>query len=135
MVEVKAHLRYLRIAPRKARLVAELVKGLPVDTAMAQLSITRKRPAQPLLKLLKSAISNAKTNFRLDPQNLYVKEFKVDEAPMFKRNMPRARGRATVVRKRRSHVSLVLEEFQPKIKIKKLKKSAQGRSASGGKKL
>ncbi len=112
MVEVKAHLRYLRIAPRKARLVAELVKGLPVDTAMAQLSIARKRPAQPLLKLLKSAISNAKTNFRLDAGNLYVKEFKVDEAPMFKRNMPRARGRATVVRKRRSHVSLVLEEIK-----------------------
>jgi len=144
MVEVKAHLRYLRIAPRKARLVAELVKGLPVDTAMAQLSIARKRPAQPLLKLLKSAISNAKTNFRLDPQNLYVKEFKVDEAPMFKRNMPRARGRATVVRKRRSHVSLVLGELELKTKSEtksKLKKSAQGRSlprrqagASGGKK-
>ena len=121
-MEVKAHLRYLRIAPRKARLVAELVKGLPVDAAIAQLSIARKRPAHALLKLLKSAISNAKTNFHLDPQNLCVKEFKVDEAPMFKRNMPRARGRATVVRKRRSYVSLILGEFQPKIKIKKLRK-------------
>jgi large subunit ribosomal protein L22 len=110
MTLIKAHLRYLRIAPRKTRLIAELVKGMPVNVALKQLAFLAKRPAQPLLKLLKSAISNAKVNFRLDPENLYIKEFKVDEAPILKRYMPRARGRATVIRKRRSHITLVLSE-------------------------
>ena len=117
MTQVKANLKYFRLAPRKVRLLVELVKGMPVNAALIQLSAIRKRSAPALLKLLKSAISNAKVNFQLDPENLYVKEFKVDEAPMFKRHMPRARGRATIIRKRRSHVSLVLSELK-KIKEK-----------------
>lgn len=117
MAEVKAYLKYFRIAPRKTRLVAELVKGMPVNAALIQLSIALKRPAHALLKLLKSAISNAKVNFQISPENLYIKEFKVDEAPMFKRRMPRARGRATVIRKRRSHITVILAELK-KVKEK-----------------
>ncbi len=120
-MEIKAKLGYLRISPRKVRLVANLVKGLPAETAVKQLTFTRKRAALPLAKLLKSAISNAKNNLQLDPQNLYVKEFKIDEGPVFKRYMPRARGRATIIRKRRSHVSLVLGEIKAKAKSQKAK--------------
>lgn len=120
MVEVKAYLRYFRMAPRKTRLVADLAKGLTVSAAIKQLMFSRKRPASALLKLLKSAVNNAKVNFRLDPENLYVKEFRVDEAPTLKRHMPRARGRASPIRKRRSHITLVLSK-QSKSKNYKLK--------------
>ncbi len=114
MPQVKANLNYFRTSPRKVRAVADLVKGLPVNIAIKQLMFSPKRAGSPLLKLLKSAISNAKNNFRLEPQNLFIKEFKVDEGPVFKRYMPRARGRATIIRKRTSHISLVLDELKPK---------------------
>ncbi len=119
MPTIKASLNYFRSAPRKTRLAANLVKGLPVDAALRQLQFSKKRVSPVLLKLLKSTISNAKNNFQLPPEKLYIKEFKVDEASMFKRNMPRARGRATMIRKRRSHITIVLDELKPKIKIKK----------------
>ncbi len=125
MNEIKAKLGYLRISPRKVRLVTDLVKGMPAETAIKQLSFANKRSAPALIKLLKSAISNAKNNLHLDPQNLYVKEFRVDEAPTFKRFMPRARGSASTIRKRRSHVLLILEAAKPKkakTKIKSKKK-------------
>lgn len=109
------------MSPRKVRAVTDLVKGLPVNAAIKQLMFSPKRAGSPLLKLLKSAISNAKNNFRLEPQNLFIKEFRVDEGSVFKRYMPRARGRATIIKKRTSRVSLVLEEFKPKTK-KKVKK-------------
>ncbi len=113
-IEVKAFLKYLRISPRKARLVTDSVKGLKTEQAVKNLAFTPKRTALPLLKLLKSAINNAKTNFRLDPANLYIKEIKVDEGPVLKRHMPRARGRATIIRKRTSHISLILGETKLK---------------------
>jgi len=138
-MEIKAQLNYFRVSPRKARAVAQLVVGLPVNDALTQLMFARKRSSPALIKLLKSAIANAKNNFRLDSENLFIKEFRIDEAPPLKRHMPRARGRATPIKKRKSHISLVLDKFQPKDgspRAKKTKKaSAQGRSASGGKKL
>lgn len=114
MQEAKAHLKYLRVAPRKTRLIAKMAKGLSVNAAIKQLTFARKRAAPAILKLLKSAMSNAKMNSKINLENLYVKELKVDEAPMLKRHMPRARGRASMIRKRRSHVTIVLAE-QPKI--------------------
>lgn len=116
MTQIKASLNYYRVSPRKARLIANLVKGLPVNAAIKQMMFSRKRSSPALLKLLKSAVSNAKNNFHLEPEKLYVKEFRVDEGPTFKRYMPRARGRATVIRKRTSHISLLLDEFKPQIK-------------------
>jgi len=110
MTQIKASLNYYRVSPRKVRLVTNLVKGLPVNAAIKQIMFSRKRSSLALLKLLKSAVSNAKNNFHLEPEKLYVKEFRVDEGPTFKRYMPRARGRATIIRKRTSHITLVLSE-------------------------
>ncbi|MBU1179199.1 50S ribosomal protein L22 [Patescibacteria group bacterium] len=118
MQEVTAKLKYLRIAPRKVRLLADLVRGMSLKEAKIQMDFNKKKAGGPFLKLLKSAESNAQRNFKLDTEGLYIKEIKVDEGPMLKRYMPRARGRATVIRRRSSHISLVLGE-----RLKKIKKS------------
>jgi large subunit ribosomal protein L22 len=110
MKEVKAYLRYLRIAPRKVRLVADLIRGKSVLEAERILNFTRKKAALPLLKLLKSAISNAKHNFNLDEKNLYVSKITVDQGPKTKKVFPRARGRADIKEKKTSHVTLILKE-------------------------
>ena len=116
-----ATLRYLRIAPRKVRLVADMVKGLPVNEAEAELLHERRRPAKPLLKLLRSAVANVKNNMRLEPEKFYVETIRVDQGPMLKRSLPRARGMATPLQKKMSHVTLVLAERagakQPRFKI------------------
>lgn len=114
IMEVKAQLRYLRQAPRKTRLIADLIKGATVEEAEKQLKFSPKRGASSLSKLLQSAVSNAKNNFQLDKENLYVKEIRVDKGSILKRYRPRARGRATMIRKRTSHISLVLDELKPK---------------------
>lgn len=104
-----ARLHYLRIAPRKVRLVASLVKGLTVNEAEAQLTTHRLRPSKPLLKLLRSAVSNAK-NLKMDPAKLVIESFRVDGGPMLKRMLPRARGSASPIQKKMSHVTLVLTD-------------------------
>lgn len=111
-MEVKAHLRYLRIAPRKVRLVADLIRGKTVKEAENILNFTTKRAALPLLKLLKSAIANAKHNFNLKEENLYISKILVNEGPRLKRVFPRARGRADIRQKKMSHVTIVLEEIK-----------------------
>jgi len=115
---VIAKLNYLRIAPRKVRLVADLIRGKSVEEAQTILNFTVKKASQPLLKLLKSAISNAKNNFQLDPENLFISKITVDEGPKYKRWMPRARGQVYEIQKKTSHVTIVLEE---KLKEKKKK--------------
>ena len=115
----KAQLRYLRIAPRKTRSVADLIRGLSVNDAEAQLMVQRRRPAKALLKLLRSAVSNAK-NRKLNADHLFVSEIRVDGGPMLKRYLPRARGSATPIQKKMSHVTLTLgvnEKLAPKYKI------------------
>ena len=107
-MEAKASLQYLHIAPRKVRLVASLVRGMEVRRAELILHTLPKRSSMPLFKLLKSAIQNAVHDFQQDPASLYIKEIKVDGGPMMKRMMPRAFGRGATIRKRMSHVSLVL---------------------------
>lgn len=111
-----AKLRYLRIAPRKVRLVADLIRGKSVEEAQTILNFTVKRAAQPLLKLLKSAIANAKNNFQLEEANLYISKILVDEGPKYKRWMPRARGRASLIQKKTSHITLILDEINKKPK-------------------
>lgn len=106
--EVKSSLKYLRIAPRKVRLVADLIKNKPVDVAAAILEVTNKRAAPHILKLLKSAIANAQNNFKIPPSKLFVKSIRVDGGPMLKRWMPRARGAAYLIQKKTSHIFLVL---------------------------
>jgi large subunit ribosomal protein L22 len=115
-----AKVRYLRIAPRKVRSVADLIKGLSVNEAEAQLMVTRKRAAQPILKLLRSAVANLKSNKRGEPENFYVESLRVDQGPMLKRSLPRARGMATPIQKKMSHVTLILAEKpgqKPRFKI------------------
>lgn len=123
---VKAKLRYLRIAPRKVRLVADLIRGKSVEEAQTILNFTVKKAAEPLLKLLKSAVANAKNNFRLDESNLYISKITVDEGPKYKRWMPRARGQAYEIQKKTSHITIFLDELskgkESKIKTKQIKK-------------
>ena len=107
---VKAELKYLRVSPQKARLVADLVRGKNLDQAIQIAKFTRKKAAQPLLKLLKSAEANADQMGNVDIDNLYVKTIRVDCGPTLKRMMSRAMGRATVTRKRTSHITIILEE-------------------------
>lgn len=105
---VTAKLSYLRMGPRKVRLVADLIRGRSVGRAIDILTVTNKRPAKPLLKLLLSAVANAKHNFSLAQDGLKVATLTVDGGPMLKRWMPKAHGRATPVRERTSHINLVL---------------------------
>ena len=112
---VTAKLRYLRIAPRKVRLVTDLIKGKKVEEAQNILNFTQKRAASPVLKLLEQAIINAK-NLEFDEKNLYIAKILVDEGPKLKRVFPRARGHADEIQKKTSHITIVLDE------IKKLSK-------------
>lgn len=109
-MKIKAQLNYLRISPRKVRVVIEAVKKMPVEKAMEQLSFLPKRSALPLLKLLKSAVANAENNFKLKKENLTIAEFRADKATVLKRWMPRAQGRATPIHKFTTHVTLILED-------------------------
>lgn len=113
-MEIKAHLNYLRISPRKVRLLANAVKGFSVKEASAQLNILVKRSSDPIAKLVKSAAANAKHNFNIDESNLYVSSILVNEGPSLKRWMPRAQGRATEIIKRTSHITVILDEINPK---------------------
>lgn len=121
-MSVIAKLRYLRIAPRKVRLVADLIRGKSVEEAQTILNFATKRGATVLLKLLKSAIANAKNNFQLDPTNLYISKITVDEGPKLKRWMPRARGTASEIQKKTSHVTIILDEIEKK-KVKRVIKA------------
>lgn len=96
------------MGPRKVRLVADLIRGRTVARAVDILTVTNKRPAKPLLKLLLSAVANAKHNHSLAENNLRVATLTVDGGPMLKRWMPKAHGRATPVRERTSHINIVL---------------------------
>lgn len=115
---VIAKLNYLRISSRKVRLVADLIRGKSVGEAQSILSFTVKAPAQPVLKLLNSALSNAKNNFQLEESNLYISKITVDEGPKLKRFRPRARGQAYEIQKKTSHITLILDEL-----VKKRKKT------------
>lgn len=110
MEEVKASLKYTRMAPRKIRLVADSVRGKDVNEAVKILSFLNKKAAPILKKLLQSAIANAEQKKTLDVDNLFVKHISVDQGPTLKRYMPRAQGRASEIKKKTSHVNLTLGE-------------------------
>jgi large subunit ribosomal protein L22 len=109
-MEVRARLRFVRVAPRKARLVADLIRGKGSEEALNILTFTKKAAAKTLIKLLKSAIANANQKKTIDIDRLYIKKVTVDQGPTMKRYQPRALGRATMIRKRTSHITLVLDE-------------------------
>jgi len=109
-VEVRARLRFARLAPRKARLVADLIRGKGSEEALNILSFTKKAAAKIIMKLLKSAVANATQKKTVDIDRLYIKKITVDQGPTLKRYQPRALGRATMIRKRTSHITIVLDE-------------------------
>jgi large subunit ribosomal protein L22 len=120
---VKARAKYIRISPRKLRLVADAVRGLDLTIALNKLAIVKKRAEQPVTKLLKSALASAEHNYELEKNNLYIKEIRVDDGPIYYRWMPHAHGRATQIRHRTSTLAVVLDEKVPsKKKAKKEKK-------------
>ena len=104
---VRAKARYVRVAPRKARLIADQIRGLPVDEARTLLAFSSRGAARDLARLLDSAAANAEANHELIAEDLEVAEVRVDEGPTLKRWRARARGRATPIHKRTSHLSLV----------------------------
>ncbi|OUM95057.1 MAG: 50S ribosomal protein L22 [Thermobacillus sp. ZCTH02-B1] len=110
MAEAKAHARYVRIAPRKARLVVDLIRGKSVGEALAILRHTPKAASPIVEKLLNSAIANAEHNYHMNVERLYISQAYVNEGPTLKRYRPRAQGRAFPIRKRTSHITLVVAE-------------------------
>jgi len=116
----RAVARYVRVSPMKARRVVNLVRGLPAKEALTVLQFAPQAASEPVSKVLASAIANAENNERLDPNSLLVSEAFVDEGPTLKRFRPRAQGRAYRIRKRTSHITIVVESVPV------------GRSAGGG---
>src|SRR3990167_744336 len=120
ITEVKAYARGIHIGPRKVRLVANLVKNLPVEDALNNLTFITKKAALPIKKLVNSGIANAKHNFQIEEDRLFVKSFTVDGGRVFFRYSPRAQGRAFPLRKRTSHLNLILgvsgSPFKPRSK-------------------
>lgn len=110
-MEAKAIAKFQRVSPRKTRLVARNVVGLGVEDAMNVLRFTPNKPAGILYKVVKSAAANA-SNLAVNIDAMFVKEVLVNEGPSWKRFMPRAQGRATRIRKRTSHITVVLAEEQ-----------------------
>lgn len=110
-MKVKATLNNLRIAPRKTKLVVDLIKGLETKDAINQLDIIIKRSSPQIKTLLESAIANAENNFGLDRTNLFVSDVRAEAGPTLKRWMPRAFGRAGKILKRTSNITLTLEEI------------------------
>jgi large subunit ribosomal protein L22 len=110
-MEVKAQGKFIRMSPRKVRLVANLVRGKKLSVALGQLKFVGKEAANPVLKVIESAAANARHNFELSDDNLFIKEIRIDGGPTLSRWLPRAHGRATPINKRTSHINVTLAEI------------------------
>lgn len=128
---MQASLSNYRQSPRKVRLVTDLVKGKRVAAALVELAFLPKRASLPIKKLIASAVANAANNLGVSVDNLYVKDIRVDKGVVLHRRMPRARGSAFPIKKRTSHLIVVLAEKEakkeqkaaPKVKAKKVTKA------------
>lgn len=109
-MQAKAIARYVRISPRKVRQVVDLIRGKKVSDALAILQFTPKGATEPVTKVLQSAVANAEHNYEMDGDSLFVTEVFVDQGPTLKRIKPRAMGRADQIRKRTSHITVVVGE-------------------------
>ena len=109
-MEAKAIAKYVRTSPRKAGQICSLVRGKNVDEALAILKYMPQKSAGIIAKVVKSAAANAENNMNMDPKKLYVSEVYANQGPTLKRFMPRAKGRATGIRKRTSHIGVVVRE-------------------------
>ncbi|MCC6934163.1 MAG: 50S ribosomal protein L22 [Candidatus Yanofskybacteria bacterium] len=129
MTQVTAQLNGLRIAPRKVRLLVDLIKRKPVLVALDQLAHAPKRSSEPLAKLLRSAVASAENTFKLDPETLVIKEMRVDEGIKLKRYAPKGFGRANPIEKKTSRVSVVLEGSAPVAAAARGAKKAKAKKA------
>jgi large subunit ribosomal protein L22 len=109
-MEVTAKLKFARISPQKARLVADQVRGMPVDKALEVLAFSQKKASAMMKKILDSAIANAEHNEGADIDELNVSTIFVDQGPVFKRIQPRAKGRANRILKRTSHITVCVSD-------------------------
>jgi large subunit ribosomal protein L22 len=109
-MEIEAQAKYIRISPKRLRLVVDLIRGKTIHDALSALNFSKKKAGGIVNKVLHSAISNAKMTGKIDIDTLFVKKAFVNEGPLIKRMMPRAMGRAARILKRTSHIKLVLEE-------------------------
>lgn len=130
---ISATLKTYRQSPRKVRLATDLIKGKSVLMALAQLKFLSKRASNPIEKLLNSAIANAEHNFGATRAELMVKDIRVDKGIVFRRSMPRARGSASPIRKRTSHITIVLGKLEEK--SQKASATSRASKASEAKKL
>jgi large subunit ribosomal protein L22 len=133
-MEVKASTRYVRVSELKAREVAREIQGLPVSEALSLLNFVPKKAALIYGKTLRSAIANAENNHELDADDLYIKSATATKGPMLKRIMPRARGSAAGIKKRMSHLTLVLAQKEEEKPVGKAAKPAAKKAKSAKKK-
>ena len=110
-MEARAKLSYARISSRKVKIVIDMIRNKPVDVAMGILKNTPKAASELLIKLLASAVANAENNHNMDAKNLYISEIYANQGPTLKRVRPRAQGRAFRIRKRTSHITIVVKEL------------------------
>jgi large subunit ribosomal protein L22 len=127
-MEITAKARFIRMSPRKVRLVIDVIRGMDIASARQQLRFMKKAAAEPVTKLLNSAVANAEHNFKLSPETLYVKAIAADGGPALKRWTPKAFGRAAPIKKRMTHLSIVLAERAAK--GTKAAKGAKGTKAA-----
>ncbi|MFV0436998.1 MAG: 50S ribosomal protein L22 [Desulfopila sp.] len=111
-MEARAVGKYIRISPQKARLVADVVRGMDVDRAITTLRFMPKKGAMILRKVIESAVANATQDDQVDVDNLFIKKIHIDGGPSLKRIRPRAQGRATRIIKRTSHITVILDEVE-----------------------
>ena len=111
-MEAFAYVNFVRMSPRKVKLVCDMIRGQDVKTATAYLSQTSKAACEPMAKLLKSAVANAEHNHGMNADNLYVSTVTANPGPTLKRVMPRAQGRAYRINKKTSHITMVLKEAE-----------------------
>lgn len=133
-MDIRASLRYLHMSPRKVRLVIDAVRGLRVLEAQTRLQFIKKDASRPVLKLLQSAMANASHNAQMKKEDLFIKKITADGGPSLKRFAPRAFGRAAPIRKRTSHIEIVLgpvSEMKAK-KVKKIRKASKSSQLKAG---
>jgi large subunit ribosomal protein L22 len=128
----RAQVRHVRMSATKAREVLDLVRGLPVGEAADVLRFTERAASEVIARCLASAVANAQHNDELDPDTLYISACYADEGPTLKRWRPRARGRATRIRKRMCHITIIVSPMPPEMAAKVEAKQAAGAPAAGG---
>lgn len=113
-MEARAIEKYILVSPRKARLVIDMIRGKKAQEALSLLKFVPNAAAQPVYKAVRSAMANAENNYYLSPDDLYIKTITADDGPRLRRFRPRAHGRVGRIQKRMSHITVVVEDRQPK---------------------